>query len=116
MAYEVKSIGEKLLEEIKNKRYSIESFAELLSTSRQTLSNQLKNDMPLSTFLNACEKLDLSPAAFFNTGNIQNAINNKGINQSINNSTLELELLKQENKYLKEKVELLERLLKATNN
>lgn len=112
MSYDVKKIGEKLLEEIKNNRYSLESFAELLNTSRQTLSNQLKNDMPLSMYLNICDKLKLNPATFLNSGNIQTAIGNRDVNQTISNTSLEFELLKQENKHLKEKIELLERLMK----
>lgn len=46
-----------------------------------------------------------------NKGNIQNAVNNKELSQSLNQNVLEHELLKQENLHLKEKVKLLERLL-----
>lgn len=50
---------------------------------------------------------------FHNTGNIQNAANNKGVSQTTAMNPIEFELLKQENKYLKEKIQLLELLLKS---
>lgn len=50
---------------------------------------------------------------FKNDGNIQNAVNNKNLSQDITHKLNEYELLKQENQHLKEKIQLLERLLKT---
>lgn len=118
MNYDVNNINKKLLEEIKGRRFSIESFAELVGTSRQTLSNWLKSDMPLSTFIKICKLLQLEPSTFFlqNNGNLNNAINSKNVAQSIGQNDLQKELLIQENKHLKEKIELLERLVNASKS
>lgn len=50
---------------------------------------------------------------FKNDGNIQNAVNNKNLSQDLNPTHAEFELLKQENRHLKEKVQLLEKLLET---
>lgn len=50
---------------------------------------------------------------FKNDGNIQNAVNNKKTSQEITQQPIDYELLKQENEHLKEKIQLLERLLES---
>lgn len=115
MSYDVKKINEKLSEEIKNNRFSLESFAEKVPTSRQTLSNWLKSDMQLSTFIRICELLNLQPSTFFleQNGNINNAMNSPNTTQTISNTDKENDLLRQENKFLREKIEWLETRLKS---
>lgn len=110
MSYQVKNINEKLSEEIKNNRFSLESFAEKVGTSRQSLSNWLKSDMQLSTFIKICELLNLQPSTFFleNKGNINNAMHSPNATQTISNTDKENDLLKQEIKFLREKIEWLE--------
>ena len=53
---------------------------------------------------------------FRNDGNIQNAVNTKKTSQDIAQQSIDYELLKQENRHLKEKVQLLERLLESYQN
>lgn len=50
---------------------------------------------------------------FKNEGNIQNAENNKNLSQDITQQQIDYELLKQENKHLREKVQLLEKLIET---
>ncbi len=118
MSYNAKKNNERIIEEIKKKRFSLEAFAEMLGTTRQTLSNYLKSDMPLSTFIKICELLQLEPSTFFleNSGTIQNAMNSKNVNQTNGINDVENALLKQENLHLKEKIELLERLVNSYKN
>ncbi|MCU0326333.1 MAG: hypothetical protein MUF45_13925 [Spirosomaceae bacterium] len=70
--------------------------------------------MPLSKFLEICHLLKLSPSSFFleNNGVVQNVENSQNVNQSAN-AGMEVELLRQENKYLKEQIELYKKLLET---
>lgn len=116
MNYSVKEINQKVSEEIKKERFSLETFADKIGTTRQTLSNWLKGDMPLSKFLEICSLLKLEPSTFFleNNGVIQNATNssNVSVNQNIGTGA-ELELLRQDNKRLAEQIELYKKLLES---
>lgn len=116
MSYNVKEVTKKISEEIKKERFSLETFAEMAGTSRQTLSNWLKSDMPLSKFLEICSLLKLNPSTFFleNHGVIQNATNSSNVNVNQNVGTgAELELLRQDNKRLAEQIELYKKLLES---
>ena len=116
MSYNIKKVTQKIGEEIKKERFNLETFAEMVGTSRQTLSNWLKSDMPLSKFLEICERLELEPSTFFlasNAGIIQTTSDSKNVSQTATNGTTEIDLLRQEVKHLKEKIELYERLLEA---
>lgn len=118
MLYETQEVIQNMLEEMKKQGVTKRSIYNLLDITPQTLDNLIKkSSITLSDFLTICEHLKLNPSALFasdnNTGNIQNAINNKGVTQSITNTGVDYELLKQENKHLKEKVELLERLVES---
>lgn len=127
MDYNVRTILENVLEEMKKKGVTKRKVYNFLEVSPQTLDNYFnhKSDITLDVFLNICDLLQTRPESFLsdninsgisNSGNIQNAIKNKGVTQTISNSSVEYELLKQENKHLKEKVELLERLVESYKN
>lgn len=119
MTYELKKVALEFNNSLEKSGIMKKKIAEDLGVSRQTLDVYLKEgEMPLSKFYQLCDILKINPVVFFdgNSGNIQNAVNNRGVTQTISNSSVDYELLKQENKHLKEKVELLERLLKTYQN
>lgn len=117
MIYDTEKVIRELVIEVEKQRISKRELSSMAKISRQTLDNYLKlNNMPLSIFIKLCELLKLNPSSFFleNNGVIQNATNssNVSVNQNVGAGG-ENELLKQENKHLKEKIELYERLLES---
>lgn len=117
MSYDLKKIGNVFKERIEKLRILKKEVIEWIGVSRTTLETYLqKGEMPLSIFIELCERLDLEPSTFFlasNAGIIQTTSDSKNVSQTATNGTTEIDLLRQEVKHLKEKIELYERLLKA---
>lgn len=111
MNYNLQNFGNKFKEGIENKRLMKKEVIEGLNVSRTTLDTYLeKGEMPLSIFIKLCELLNLQPSTFFleNKGNINNAMHSPNTTQTISNTDKENELLRQEIKFLREKIEWLE--------
>lgn len=112
MNYDFKKIGNTFQKEIENQRILKKEVVEFLKLSRTTLDTYLeKGEMPLSIFIKLCELLKLEPSTFFleNTGTMNNAVNSPNATQSIANSEKEKDLLKEEIKFLREKIDWLEK-------
>lgn len=114
MIEELFRIVEKSISESgKTKKYFYEGLGMTATGFAQSLE---RKSLSLNNFIKLCELLNLNPSSFFleNNGVIQNATNsnNVSVNQNVGTGG-ENELLKQENKHLKEKIELYERLLES---
>lgn len=77
-----------------------------------------RKTITLNNFIKLCELLKLNPSTFFleNTGNFQNAVNSPNNNQNMNTDDSREKLLREENKFLREKIEWLESRLKDAKN
>lgn len=118
MLYETQEVVQNLLDEMKKQGVTKRSIYNLLDITPQTLDNLIKkSSFSLNDFIAISKYLKLNPTIFFssgsNSGNIQNANSNRDVTQTISANNMDYELLKQENKHLKEKIELLERLIES---
>lgn len=116
MTYQQKKISNEFINSVEKLGITKKRLSESLNIARQTLDIYLKEgEMPLSIFIKLCELLNLQPSTFFleNTGNINNAMHSPNTNQNMNVGNHENELLKQEIRHLKDKIELYERLIES---
>lgn len=112
----IEEILRKLEKSIESSGNTKKFYYEGLGMSGTGFSQSLeRKTITLNNFIKLCELLNLQPSTFFleNKGNINNAMHSPNVTQTISNTDKENELLKQEIKFLREKIEWLETRLKS---
>jgi len=111
----IEEILKKLEKSIESSGNTKKFYYEGLGMSGTGFSQSIeRKTITLNNFIKLCELLNLQPSTFFleNKGNINNAMHSPNTNQSINSNERETNLLREENKFLREKIEWLESRLK----